>query len=277
MSGSVSLQPIPLYLQYSANESQYANAALTANPQDDSLLTYFKANAANITTPAQLLGNYKILNVVLTAFNLQGSINNTAVLRQLMTQDPTSSTSLAKQLNNAQYTAFATAFSDWTTSPFASATNVAQIAQSYTTNTFETTADSTAPGLANALYFARMAPKASTISQVQSDPTLLKVAVATTGITYDQYVQLPFAQQTTLLTNSLKVSQLTTPSYVNHVAEQYLIQNSSSGVSAPPPGSIGSLYSDDTTNDGDSLLNILDPGANLSDDSSSGGVLSLFA
>jgi hypothetical protein len=278
MSGSVGFQPIPLYLQYSANESKYSAAALQANPQDTSMLAYFKANAASITTPAQLLGNYKILTVVLTAFNLQGSINNTAILKDLMTQDPTSSTSLAKQLNNTQYTLFAQAFSDWTTSPFASATNVAQIATSYTTNTFEQSADTQAPGIANALYFARLAPSATTISQVQSDPTLLKVAVATTGITYDQYVELSFAEQTKLLTANLKVSQLTTPSYVNHVAEQYLIQNSTGGASAPPPGSIASLYSDSTSlDDGDGLLSILDPGANLSDDSSSGGVLSLFA
>jgi len=278
MSGSVGFQPIPLYLQYAADESKYSASALQANPQDNAMLAYFKANAASITTPQQLLGNYKILTVVLTAFNLQGSIKNTAILSQLMTQDPTSSTSLSKQLNNAQYTAFATAFSDWTTSPFASATNIAQIATSYTTNTFEQTADSQAPGIANALYFARLAPKATTISQLQSDPTLLKVAVATTGVTYDQYVELSFAEQTKLLTASVKISQLQTPSYVNHVAEQYLIQNSTGGASAPPPGSIASLYSDDSTQDaGDSLLGILDPGANLSNDSTSGGVLSLFA
>jgi hypothetical protein len=277
MSGSIS-GPIPLYLQYAAKETTYAAQNLKANPQDTAMLAYFKANAASITTPAQLLGNYKILSVVLTAFNLQGSIKNTAILKQLMTQDPTSSTSLSKKLNNAQYTLFAKAFSSWTTSPFASATNIAQIAQSYTTNTFEQNADTQAPGLANALYFSRLAPSITTISALQSDQTLLKVAVATTGITYDQYVQLSFAQQTKILTASVKLSQLQTPSYVNRVAEQYLIQNSTGADSAPAPGSLASLYSDSSdTNAGDSLLSILNPGANLGDGSSSGGVLSLFA
>ena len=277
MSGSVGTSPIQQYLLYSAKETTYAAQNLTATPQDSSLLTYFKANAANITTPAQLLGNYKALQVVLTAFNLQGSINDTAILKSLMTQDPTSSTSLAKTLNNTQYTLFAKAFSNWTTSPFTSA-NIAQIAQSYTTNTFEQSANTQSPGLANALYWSRLAPAITSISQLQSDPTLLKVAVATTGVTYDQYVALSFTQQTALLTKSIKLSQLATPSYVNQVAEQYLIQNGSSGSSAPAPGSIASLYSDTSDTDaGDSLLSILDPSANLADDSSSGGVLSLFA
>jgi hypothetical protein len=278
MSGTIGSGPIPQYIQYAANETKYAAQALKASPTDNALLTYFKANAASITTPAQLLGNYKVLEVVLSAFNLQGSIKNTAILQQLMTQDPTSKTSLSARLGNAQYTRFAKAFSDWTTSPFASATNVATIAQSYTTNTFEQSADAASPGLANALYWSRLAPAITSISQLQSDPTLLKVAVATTGITYDQYVALDFAQQTKLLTASVKISQLTTPSYVNRVAEQYLIQNGSSGASAPPPGSIASLYSDTSDTDaGDSLLGILDPSANLADDSSSGGALSLFA
>jgi hypothetical protein len=277
MSGSIGTSPIQQYLQYSANESRYSVQALQANGQDTSMLAYFVANAASITTPQQLLGNYKILSVVLTAYNLQGSIGNTAILKSLMTQDPTSSTSLAKKLNNAQYTQFAQAFSDWSSSPF-TATNIAKIVASYTTNTFEHTADTQSPGIANALYWSRLAPSATTISQIQADPTLLKVAVATTGITYDQYVALDFAQQTKILTASIKLSQLGTPSYVNRVAEQYLIQNGVSGDSAPPPGSLASLYSDTSDADaGDSLLGILDPSANLGSDSSSGGVLSLFA
>ncbi len=276
MSGSLGISPITMYLQYSANETNYAAQTLKASPQNSALLTYFKANAGSITTPAQLLGNYKALEVVLTAFNLQGAIKNTAILQQLMTQDPTAKTSLAARLNNTQYTNFAKAFSDWTTTPFTPA-SIAQIASSYTTNTFEQTEDSQAPGLANALYFSRNAAQATTISQLQSDPTLLKVAIASTGITYDQYVQLSFAQQTNLLTASVKVSQLQTPSYVNRISEQYLIQNSSNGTDAPAPGSVASLFSGDSSNDGDSLLNILDPDANLSDDSGSGGVISLFA
>jgi hypothetical protein len=281
MSGSIGFEPIQLYQQYSAKESTYANATLKANAQDTSLVSYFNAHAASITTPAQLLGNYKILTVVLTAFNLQSSINDTALLKQLMTQNPAASSSLAQKLGNAQYLLFAQALSNWSTPPFASASDRAQLISSYTTNIFEQTADTQAPGLANALYFTREAPNIKSITALQSDASLLKVAVAATGISYDDYAQLSFTQQTKLLTSKIKVSQLQTPSYVKQLAEQYLVQQGSSGSSTPAPGSVASLYSDDSTDDGDSVLNILDPSANLgsggSSDSSSGNVLSLFA
>jgi len=279
MSGSIGgFQPIQLYQQYAANESKYANATLQANGQDNALVSYFQATAANITTPAQLLGNYKALTVVLTAFNLQGSINDTALLKQLMTQDPTSSTSLAQRLQSAPYLVFAKALSDWTTPPFASASTRAQIVSSYTTNTFEQTADTQAAGLANALYFTREAPPVTTLTALQADPTLLKVAVNATAVPYDDFVQLSFAQQTSLLTSKIKISQLQTPAYVKQLAEQYVVENATTGSDTPAPGSVASLFSDNTDLSGDGVLNILDPGANLDNsDSSSGSVLSLFA
>jgi hypothetical protein len=280
MSGSVGFSPIDLYQQYAAKESTYASNALKANPQDQSLVAYFNAHAASVTTPEQLLKNYKLLTVVLTAFNLQGSINDTALLKQLMTQNPSSSTSLAQKLQNSSYLLFAKALSNWSTPPFANASDRAQLIQSYTTNTFEQSADQQTPGIADALYFTREMPNIKSIAALQSDANLLKVAVATTGITYDQYVELNFNQQTDLLTKALKPSQFQNAKYVKQIAEQYLIQQSSNGASSPPPpGSVASLFSDDSSNAGDGVLNILDPGANLdtSDDSGGSNTLSLFA
>ena len=279
MSGSVGFQPIPLYLQYSASESKYATASLKAMPQNNALIAYFNANAASITTPAQLLGNYKALTLVLTAFNLQGSIKDTALLKKLMTQDPESSGSLAKQLGGASYMLFAKALSNWKTPPFANASDRAQIVSSYTTNVFEQTANGQATGLANALYFTREAPNIKSISALQSDANLLKVAVVATGVSYNDYVQLSFDQQTALLTSKIKVSQLATPKYVQQLSEQYLIQQTTSASSTPTPGSVASLFSDDGNDPSSDILSILNPGSNSgsSDDSSSGGVLSLFA
>jgi len=278
MSGTVGFQPIQLYQQYSAKESTYAAASLKANPQDNALIAYFNAHAASITTPAQLLGNYKILTVVLSAFNLQSSIKDTALLNKLMTQDPTSKTSLAQTLGNAQYQLFANALSNWKTPPFASAADRAQLISSYSTNVFEQTADTQATGLANALYFTREAPSIKSITALQSDSKLLQVALAASGITYDQYVQLDFSQQTSFLTSKVKIAQFQTPSYVNRLAEQYLLQQTSSASSAPPAGSVASLYSDSADTTGNGVLGILDPSAGIdTSDSSSGNVLSLFA
>jgi hypothetical protein len=71
---------------------------------------------------------------------------------------------------------------------------------------------------------------------------------------------------------------------VKHVAEQYLVQQQSSSTGTPAPGSLASLYSDGSDTSGDSVLGILDPGANLdsggtsgSGGSSGGDLISLFA
>jgi hypothetical protein len=284
MSGSIGFQPISLYQEYAANETKYADASIKSNAQATALINYFQANAGTITTPDQLLKNYKILTVVLTAFNLQGSINDTALLKKLLTQDPTKSGSLAQQLGSAKYQLFAQALSNWTTPPFATASDRAQIVAAFTTNSFEQTADTQAPGLANALYFTREASSIKTLTALQSDTNLLAVAVATTGVPYDDFGALSFDQQTSLLQKNIKISQLQTPSYVKHVAEQYLVQQQSSSTGTPAPGSLASLYSDGSDTSGDSVLGILDPGANLdsggtsgSGGSSGGDLISLFA
>jgi len=279
MSGSIGFSPISLYEQYAAHETTDAAAAMKADPQASTLIAYFNKNAADITTPAQLLKNYKVLSVVLGAFNLQSSINDTALLKQLMTQNPAAKNSLSQQLANPQYTLFAQAMSDWTTSPFATAATRAQLVQAFTTNTFEQNVNSQAAGLGNALYFTREASSITTLTQLQADPNLLQVAVATTGVPYDDFGALEFNQQTALLQKNIKVSQLTTPSYVKQIAEQYLVQQTSNSQSTPAPGTLAALYSDGTDTSGDSVLSILDPQSVSTDtnDSSSGSVLSLFA
>ena len=104
MSGSI-VSPIQTYLTDSVNETKLANAAALANAQQTNLITYFTAQAGSITTPAALLGNYKALSVVLGAFGLGSLINSTALVKQLITQDPTSTSSVAYRLGNAKYIA----------------------------------------------------------------------------------------------------------------------------------------------------------------------------
>jgi hypothetical protein len=156
--------------------------------------------------------------------------------------------------------------------------------KSYTLNTFEQTADSQAPGLANALYFTREASQLKSVTQVQADSNLLDVVVTGLGLPLQNFQELGFDQQTSILTSKLKLSDLQNPAYVKRTAEQYLVaqQLNGSGSTAPDPGTIAALFSDDTQSDGNSLLTILDPGAAASGLGGSAGstganALSLFA
>jgi hypothetical protein len=286
MSGSTGLSPIQSYLTYSANETKYANANAAGNGQESSLIAYFQNNAAKITSPAALLGDYKALSVVLGAFNLSGSIDDTALLQQLMTQDPTSKTSTAQRIGSASYLSFANALSNWKPPPFSTASGISAIVTAYKTNQFEASVGQQTTGLQNALYFTRTAGSITSLTQLQSDANLLAVAVTGLGLPLTAYDNLSFTQQTALLKQKLNLADLQKPSYVQHLSEMYLVQqqlDAPATPAAPAAGTTLSLFSGSSGNTGGGgVLTILE-GSNASTTSllgtttASSNLLSLFA
>jgi len=260
------LAPIPLYLTYAANETTDAATATKASGESQSLIAHFQATAANITTPKQLLSDYKSLSVVLGAFGLSNQINNTALLNKLLTQSPTAKGSLASQLG-AKYLEFATAISTWntpnstgaTTSPFAQAGDRASIVNAYELNNFESSVNSQAPGLQDALYFTRKISSVTSITQLQSDPTLLAVAVTAAGLPLTDFQALSFTQQTAILNSKINLKDFQNPAIVKRDAEQYIVSqqtNVNTTAQTVAPGSLLSLFGgSDTT--GNSILSIL--------------------
>ena len=280
MSGTTGLSPITLYVSYAAHETTRAQAALKSNPEATALIAYFKKEAPSITSPSALLKNYKVLSLVLGAFNLQGSVNDTAVLRQLLTQNPKSSSSLAQRLGNPQYQLFANALSNWNPSPFSTIAGINQLVSAYTTNQFEQSTNQQAPGLANALEFTREASSLKSVAAVQSDAHLLSVAVTGLGLPLQNFEELSFDQQTSILQKKLNVANLQKPSYVQHLVESYLVQQPSADSGEPAAGSTASLFSDGTDTSGAGVLAILDPSASASGSGSTdsgSSALSLFA
>ena len=279
MSGSAGLAPVPLYLTYAADEAKYAAGAVAPGTQAGALLAYFKKAAPTITSPDALLKDFKALSVVLGAFGLSDKIGQTAVLRKLLTQDPTAKTSLANTIGNAKFRAFANALSDFSTPPFATAAGLAKIVGPYTLNIFEQSADKQAPGLANALYFTRKAAAVTSVTALQSDANLLKVEVTSLGLPVDNFNLLDFNQQTAILKDKVSVPDFQRPAYIKRAAEQYLVAQQSNTDSGPANGSLASLFSDFTDTSGDGLLSILNPPSSGTDASGNSGAntLSLFA
>ncbi len=280
MSGT--LPPIPLYLAYAKNEAVTAGKTVAANAQAAASLAYFQKIAPSLTTPQALLGNYRALSVVLSAFGLAGSIGNTAVIRDLLTQNPNDPKSLARTLGNPKYLLLAKTLSTWNPPPFANPANVASIASGYKLNTFEAGAGQQVAGLQQALYFTRTIGGIQSITQLQSDPDLLQVVVTSVGLPYDNFAQLSFAQQTSLLQSKVRIADFRNPTTVQRFAEQYLIsqQLNGSGASGPAAGSTAALFSDGADTSGDSILGILDAGSgtpSLLGSGTDSSVLSLFA
>lgn len=281
MSGSISsgASPVQTYLTDTANELKQANASVAGNAEATNLIAYFQTHAGSVTSASSLLGNYKILSVVLGAYGLSSYANDTALVKALLTQDPTSRASVAYRSGNAKFIALGSAFANFKQSPLTSETGQTFLVNQYKYNLFEAAANTQTPGLQNALYFTRQAGSITSLTQLQSDANLLAVAVTGIGLPLTAFENLSFDQQTALLTQKFKVSDLQRPSYVTHLAELYLVQQqlSSGGKSAAAaPGSLASLFAGSSVNgtsttNGNGVLSILAAG-----DSSSGGSVSLF-
>ena len=285
MSGAIGLPPIPTFLSESANETKDAAAAAAANPQASQLIAYFQKVGPSLTTPQALLKDYKALEVVLGAFGIGSLITSPAEVQQLLTQNPSSKSSLAYQLANPKYLVFAQALSNWSTPPFQTKSAIQSIVAGYQTNIYEASANNQAPGLQNALYFNRQIGGITNLTQLQSDPTLLAVVVTGLGLPLTQFQELTFQQQTTILQNKLTISNLQKPAYTQRLAEQYLIvQQSQAQTNAltVQPGSELSLFGG-ADESGNSLLTILDASntattaLSTSGTNSAGSLLSLFA
>ena len=160
-----------------AIEKSYA-----ADSSSASDIAYFKSVASTLTTPEALLSNYRALSFVTTAYGLGSETDQTAILKQLMTQDPTSSSSLAQQLSDNNYRKFADALSNWSPPPFSTASGINAAIAGYQENSFETSIGTDNTALQEAQYFTNNAKGLTQLSQIMSDPALLDVVTTALGI-----------------------------------------------------------------------------------------------
>jgi hypothetical protein len=101
--------PIVDYQLATANQAQLM-AQFLRTPQYAQDLAAYQAGVGKITTVDQFLNNYKVLKVALAAYNMQDIIDQKGLLKKLLTQDPTNTSSLVQKLGKPNYVSFARAF-----------------------------------------------------------------------------------------------------------------------------------------------------------------------
>ncbi len=188
----------------------------------------FKNAAGSITTASAMLANTAVLNVVTGAYGVDAANNEATLLKTLLTQDPSSASSLAKASGKAAWQSFADDFKVWgvnggsvSPTPFTS-TKITNIVADYQLRQYENSKALSDNGVGNALYFTRVMSSITTLSQLMSDPTLLKVAETVSGYDPDQFGALDYDQQVRLLSKKVDFSKLSTPKQIQQYAEQYL-------------------------------------------------------
>jgi hypothetical protein len=258
MSGAIGgLSPATLYLQISKSEPADVTRFEGYDPATKAAIARFRQQAPKLTTPDAPLKDYRSLHVVLGAFNMSASIGDTALLKQLMTQNPSATTSLASKSGNPSYMRFANAMSTWQPPPLSNAQSVATIVTQFATNNFEASEGQQNTGLQQALYFRRMIGSVRSIAQLMSDPTLTSVAVTGSGLP-SQFGLLDYSQQVPILTKALDLSKFKDPAYVDRFVEKYFAetQASQAGSTTNATG-ILSLFSGSGATQGADLLSAL--------------------
>jgi Protein of unknown function (DUF1217) len=237
MSTIGALPAVSLYLADSRNETQSVTAFQSDNAQVKSDTAYFQSVAATLTTPDKLLNNYRALSVVLNAFGVSSSVNDTAMLKQLMTQDPTQTSSLAKKLGDPKLQRFAVAMNGFNPPPFSNSGDVTATIQASATNSYEKAQDTLSPGLQQALYFKRNIASVTSINGLMSDTSLLNVAVTAAGLDVSQFGNLDFTQQQAVLTQKINLADFQNPTKVDSMAESYLVRQGQGANGAPTAAS----------------------------------------
>lgn len=247
---SISTASVPAYLAVEKDEAASVKRYAESTPTDEAAVTALEDDASSISSPEDLLNNYQALKVVLGAYGLSSLMDQKAVVTDLLTQDPTSSTSLAATAGNSSWKTFAEDFADWSSSPLSSSTGIASLASSYMTAQFEDSQNDSTPGLGNALYFTRTMTSDMTLSDVMSDSKLLNVVETVSGYDPTQFGALDYDQQVALLQPHFESSDFSSSDTIKRYAEQYLAMLQINPQPTTTPASMLSLYGASSTGDG---------------------------
>ena len=233
------------YLTVSANLPKAVATYEKSTPSYQRDVAKFRAALPTIKTVGGLLDNRQALAVALGAYQLDSQVDAKALIKKLLTQDPSDPKSLVNQLADPRYKQFAQAFQSLATDGGA-AINAAgfadKIVAAYRTNQFEVDQGNQNPAVREALYFARTASQAKTIYQVLADPTLGDVVRTAQGLPVQEGALAVPRQVSGLTRSGFDVAKLQDPAFVAKYVKRYLVRSDLNNASLDPTGGLGNLF-----------------------------------
>jgi hypothetical protein len=114
-------------------------AVLNKSPELVRDIDHFRAKIGKVRTADELVGDRRLLSVALTAFGLEGDINNKAFIRKILAEGTQKDTAFANRLADKRYLEFSRAFALDTGEPNTGNTSfVEQIVAAYQARSWET-------------------------------------------------------------------------------------------------------------------------------------------
>lgn len=185
-------------------DKQYAQ--FDKDPQYKLAVKHITEKASKLTDVEALMDDYRSLQVVLSAFQLEDSIDSRAMIKKIMTEDLSDSKSLVNRLVEPRYAKLATAMQPLANGedPFNTDPNfLPSIIESFKTNEFEKSQEEHNSGVREAMYFKRMVEGAESVGQIMSDKVLMKVVRVGLGLP-ESFQSLEYDQQRERLEVSMR-------------------------------------------------------------------------
>lgn len=195
---------------YVQNEPQKI-ADFTKQSSYQQAVSYFKANIGKAKTVDDVVHDPKLLNFILTAFNLQSDAQYPAKVKAILTSDLSDRTSYANALIDPRYQQFAKEFDvhDLGMTNFQNSASIQDVIDKYTTNSYEASLDNVNPALRSAAYFLRNIGSITDAYNILGDPVFRNVVVTALGLP-NTIANLPVQDQRALINSKLDIKKLET-------------------------------------------------------------------
>ena len=222
------------------------NAMFSANRQLQGDIRYFSDNASRIGGADDILGDYRLRSVILTAFGLADDINNRYFIKKVLESNPDDRTSLAGRLSDKRYANLSRELGLWR-SDFSgfSSRQILDISEKFQRRSFEKAVGKNHSEIELAMNAQRelpeMAKSASSNDakwyQILASKPLRKVFEGAFGWSA-QFMRLPIDRQLAEVKNASErffgtsdLSRLALPENLDKLLTRYLVmqQNSEDG------------------------------------------------
>ena len=205
-------------------------------------LAAFNERAPKIDSVDALLKDRKTLTVVLSAFQLEDSLDQIGLLRKIISQSPDDDNSLANRLNDQRYKRLAAALHGLVNGDKVLADDASKqaIVNSYKTNEFEKYQGDIAGGMREAMYFDRNIASVTSTFQVIASKPMLEVVRVALGLPQEISL-LPVAKQKEIIDKRVDIKKFADDGFRQRFIDRYLAKKDveASQANAATSGLIG--------------------------------------
>ncbi|MGH7049527.1 MAG: DUF1217 domain-containing protein [Acetobacteraceae bacterium] len=233
--------PVAALEQAEQNESK--DVAITAaEPEVARAISAFTAAVTSATSPAQLLANPSVMQVLLTANGLADQVPYTALATKALLSNPADPQSLVNQLTDSRWLPVVQTYDLATKglSVIQSPSVISTIASGYAEYTWLASLDQVTPGLSNALSFRSEASSITSVDQILGNATMFQVVTGALGIP-EQIVFQPLEAQQKAISSRLDISQFQKPKFVESFVQRYLIAQQANATASNASPSLSAL------------------------------------